>query len=187
MRSLLFVAVAALAGCEAQAALPARVEVAAESIATATKTIESVAIDGDNLPLASLRDILVTRPGDPFDSRRVAEDRTALERALAARGYLAARVAPAEVSYGPGSAFVTFPIEQGAVFKVRSVRVTGANDRDAGVVTLVVGDEAVASRIEHARQLLADHLARRGKPRSVTVSMSTDVAAAAVDVELIAL
>ncbi|HVK88835.1 MAG TPA: POTRA domain-containing protein [Kofleriaceae bacterium] len=187
---LMLAAVAGLAGCEAQAALATRGDVAADPVAAnprARKTIESVAIDGDNLPLAALRDLLSTRPGDAIDPQRLAEDRSALERALEARGYLAAKVAPAEVSYGAGSAFVTFPIEQGVVFKVRSVRVTGANDRDAGVVTLVAGDDAIASRIEHARQLLSDHLARRGKPHSVTVSVDTDLAAAAVDVELIAL
>ena len=55
------------------------------------------------------------------------------------------------------------------------------------MVTLSAGDDAIASRLEHARRLLADHLARRGKPHEVTLSVNTDVAAAAVDVELVAL
>jgi hypothetical protein len=54
------------------------------------------------------------------------------------------------------------------------------------VVTLV-GDAAIEERIEHARQLFAEHLARRGKPMSVTVKVTRDDAATAIDVELIAL
>jgi outer membrane protein assembly factor BamA len=186
MRALLLaVAVTGLAGCEAQAALATRGE--ADRASPARRSIESVAIDGKDLPLAALRDVLATRPGGTIDPKRLAEDRTALERALAARGYLAAHVAPAEVAFERGNAFVTFPIEQGEVFKVRSVHVRGANERDAGVVTLSVGDDAIASRLEHARRLLADHLARRGKPHEVALSVNTDVAAAAVDVELVAL
>jgi outer membrane protein assembly factor BamA len=186
MRSLLLVlaGVAGLAGCEAQAAIASRGEVTAD-LGT-TKGIQSVAIDGDNLPLAVLRDVLVTKVGGELDPARLAADRVSLERALAARGYLAAHVDPAEVSYSAGRAFVTFPVEQGAVFKVRSIRVTGATERDAGVVTLAVGDPAIESRIEHARQLLADHLARRGKRMDVTVHVTRDEAGAAVDVELIA-
>lgn len=190
MRALLLVvAVAGLAGCEAQAT---RGDVSSDRPRTiaspeAARSIESVAIDGQDLPLAALRDVLATRPGGVIDPQHLAEDRTALERVLAARGHLAAHVAPAEVAFEGGRAFVTFSVEQGAVFKVRSVHVSGANERDAGVVTLSAGDDAIASRIEHARRLLADHLARRGKPREVSLSVSTDVAAAAVDVELVAL
>ncbi|MDX2093164.1 MAG: POTRA domain-containing protein [Kofleriaceae bacterium] len=192
MRSLLLVAaIAGLAGCEAKAAVVSRAgagaEVAVAKPNAKPNAIESVAIDGDNLPLAVLRDVLTTRPGGQLDPQTLVDDRTALERALAARGYLAAHVEPAEVSFAAGSAFVTFPVEQGAMFKVRSIRVSGATERDAGVLTLAVGDPAIEGRIQHARQLLADHLARRGKLKQVSVQVTRDEAAAAVDVELIVL
>ncbi len=79
---------------------------------------------------------------------------------------------------------MTFQVTKGPVFKLRSVTVTGATERDAGVVTLSAGDDAIADRIERARQGLAETLSRRGKPSQVTVATRADLAAGVVDVEL---
>jgi outer membrane protein assembly factor BamA len=107
-----------------------------------------------------------------------------MERALADLGYLAARVDPAVVTFdAAGAAYVTFEIEQGPLFYVRSVEVTGPG-KDAAVVTLSPGDDAMRARIDRARQALTDGLARRGKPADVELSVRTDLAAAAVDVVL---
>ena len=181
MRSIILVlglAVAA-AGCASQAA--------AESAITRTQEVQSVALDGEALPLAALRDVLSTHRGDQLDADRLVRDRSALERELEGRGYLSARVEPAVVTFAPtGGAYITFQITAGRVFKLRSVTVQGIRAaKDASVVTIATGDDALASRIESARQTLADNLGRRGKPASVTVALHTDEAAAAVDVELV--
>lgn len=149
--------------------------------------VQSVAFDGRSLPVAVLRAQLKTRPGDVVDSDTLARDREALARALAARGYLAAQVQPAQLVYADGgAAFVTFAIELGPLFRVRSVTVAGAVPTDAGVVTLAVGEIVMAERIARAREALADRLAARGKPSDVVARLSTDRDAAAVDVELVA-
>lgn len=154
--------------------------------------VQSVSIDGRGLPLSALRDVLGTRRGQQLDASRLVQDRAALEATLEAGGYLAARVEPAAVNFAPsGGAYVTFQISQGPLFKLRSVTVRGAGvkdpaARDASVVTLIAGDDAIPARIESARQSLADQLSRRGKPTSVTVALHTDERAAAVDVELVA-
>ena len=103
-----------------------------------------------------------------------------LERA---RGYLAARVAPASVTYGARGAYIVFDIERGPMFHLRSVTVTGPGQRDAAVVRLAAGDEAIRDRLALARQALADSFAHRGG-KQVELLVSTDPAAAAVDVEL---
>jgi outer membrane protein assembly factor BamA len=180
---LLIVAVAAAAWI-AVGYLPTSVA-DADPVVSQNQEVRSVSIDGRRLPLASLRAVLSTHPGDQLDANRLVLDRSALEAELQGLGYLAARVEPAVVNFSSsGAAFVTFQITQGPVFRLRSVTVTGATARDS-VVTLTAGDDAIASRIERARQTLADNLARHGKPASVTVALRTDVAAAAVDVELI--
>lgn len=151
-----------------------------------TQEVQSVAVDGRGLPVHALRALLTTRAGDLLDGNRLEQDRIALEGELAARGYLAAVVEPADVTFGPaGGAFVTFSITQGPVFKLRSVTVTGATEREHGVLTIAAGDDAIADRIERARQNLADHLSSRGQAREVTVALRTDRAANAVDVELL--
>jgi outer membrane protein assembly factor BamA len=107
-----------------------------------------------------------------------------MERALADLGYLGARVAPAVVTFdAAGAAYVTFAVDQGPMFHLRNIEVSGAG-KDATVVTLAPGDDALRSRIERARGELADALARRGRPARVELSIHTDVAAAAVDVVL---
>jgi hypothetical protein len=156
--------------------------------AEAQRQIQSVSLDGGRgLPLSSLRDCLSTHPGEQLDAGKLVQDRAMLEQDLESKGYLAARVEPAIVTFSPaGGAYITFPITAGPVFKLRSITVEGAPIKDASVVTLFAGDEAVASRIERARATLADALGRRGKPVDVTVSMTTDASAGAVDVVLLA-
>ena len=146
--------------------------------------VRSVALDGHRVMAAQLREVIHTRPGAPLDRERLVRDRDAMERALADLGYLAARVDPAQVTFdADGAAYVAFAVDQGPLFHLRNVEVTGAG-RDATVVTLAAGDDAIRARIERARTGLADALARRGRPAQVALSLHTDVAAAAVDVVL---
>ena len=177
VRSLLLLLVCAgLGACAAEAA---------KAPALPAQEIQSVSIDGRALPLAALRSVLSTQPGATLDAGRLEQDRVALAAELAARGHLAAHVDPASITYGPsGGAFVTFQVTKGPVFKLRSVTVTGASERETGVVTLSAGDDAIAARIERARQALAETLLRRGKPSTVTVATRADLAAGVVDVEL---
>ena len=177
MRSLLLLVVCAGVGaCSAEAA---------KSPALPAQQIQSVSIDGRALPLAALRSVLTTKPGAALDAGRLEKDRLALESELAALGHLAAHVDPAAVTYGSsGGVFVTFQVTKGPVFKLRAVTVIGASEREAGVVTLSAGDDAIAGRIERARQQLAESLSRRGKPSEVTVATRTDLAAGVLDVEL---
>ena len=156
--------------------------------AEAQREIQSVSLDGGRgLPLATLRDCLSTHPGEQLDAGKLVQDRAELERELESKGYLAARVEPAIVTFRPaGGAYITFPISAGPVFKLRSVTVKGARLSDSSVLTLAVGDDAVANRIERARATLADALGRRGKSVTVTVAMTTDAAAGTVDLELLA-
>jgi outer membrane protein assembly factor BamA len=161
-------------------------EAEATERAVRPQEVQSVAIDGPrNLPLAAMRAELATHAGDLLDATKLDHDRSALERSLVARGYLDAKAQPAQVSFDSGGgAYVTFSIAHGPLFHVRAITVTGATPRDAGVVTLAVGETVVGDRIERAREALADRLAARGKPGTVAVALHVDEAAAAVDVEL---
>jgi outer membrane protein assembly factor BamA len=146
--------------------------------------VRSVSLDGPRVASAQLRAVLETRAGAQLDAGRLARDRDAMERALSDLGYLAARVEPAVVTFdAAGAAYVTFELDQGPMFHLRNVEVTGPGV-DATVVTLAPGDAAVRDRIERARSGLADGLARRGRPEAVELSVHTDLAAAAVDVVL---
>ena len=154
---------------------------------TRPQEVQSIAFDGHALPTAALRGLLATRAGDLLDNRTLERDRATLEHALTERGYLAARVEPATVTFNAaGGAFVTFAIAQGKLFHLRTVTVTGSSARDAGVVTLSSGDDASADRLERARQMLAESLSRRGKPTTVAIELHQDPAAAQVDVVLAA-
>ena len=156
-------------------------------VSLTTKGIQSVALDGRGLPMSSLRELLSTHAGEEVDSAKLAHDREALEQALVDRGYYAAHVSEAQVSYNAaGGAFVAFRIEQGPQFRVRSVIVTGASAKDAGVVALEAGEIASADRIQMARSTLSDRLESRGKRMNVTTNVREDNAAAVVDVELVA-
>ncbi|HMG53899.1 MAG TPA: POTRA domain-containing protein [Kofleriaceae bacterium] len=159
----------------------ATAEAAVDRPVARLQEVRSISLDGHRLPLSRLREVLATHPGDHLDRPRLELDRGAMERELANLGYLAAHVAPAVVTFDPaGAAYVTFEIDQGKLFHLRNVEVTGAG-RDAVVVTLTAGDDAVRDRIEHARAAMADGLARRGKSPAVELSVRTDLAAAAVD------
>ena len=149
--------------------------------------IQSVAIDGRGLPMASLRDLLTTHAGESVNSTKLVHDREALEQELVDRGYYAAHVNDAQVSYDArGGAFVTFRIEQGPQFRVRQVIVTGATAKDAGVVALEAGEIASADRIQLARVTLADRLEAHGKRTTVAANVREDDAAGVVDIELVA-
>ena len=149
--------------------------------------IQSVAIDGRGLPMASLRNLLSTQPGEYVDAAKLERDRKALEQELVDRGYYAAHVREAQLSFNAsGGAFVTFRIEQGPQFRVRSVIVTGATPKDAGVVALEKGEIASADRIQMARTTLADRLESQGKHVTVSAKIREDEAAAVVDIELVA-
>lgn len=146
--------------------------------------VRSIALDGEALPLSQLREVLTSRTGTQLDTAQLGRDRDAMERALAAMGYLAARVSPATVTFdATGAAYVIFEVDTGKLFHLRNVEVTGPG-KDAAVVTITPGDEAIQGRIDQARQSLAEGLARRGKPSSVELSVHTDLGAAAVDVTL---
>jgi outer membrane protein assembly factor BamA len=162
----------------------ANAEAAVDRPVARLQEVRSISFDGYKLAASRLRAVLETRPGAQLDTDRLGRDRQAMENALADLGYLAARVEPATVTFdAAGAAYVTFEIDQGALFHLRHVELTGPG-KGAVVVTLGAGEEAVRARIERARQALADGLARRGKPAQVELSVHTDLAAAAVDVVL---
>lgn len=166
---------------------PRAPEVAAATVdhpAAQVKEVRSIGFDGNQLPLARLRELLETHPGEPLDPDRLTRDRAAMARELAATGYLAAQVAPADVTLdAAGAAYIVFEIDKGPLFHLRKVDVTGPG-KDTAVVTISPGDEAIQARIDQARKTLAEGLARRGKPSAVELSVQVDRPAAAVDVVL---
>lgn len=185
MRSLLLLVVLAVgAGAAVLRHLPE--EASAEAtVAARPQEIRSVSLDGRDLPKAALREALRTRAGELIDLATVARDRKAIEDVLIARGHLAAKVAEPRVTFGAGgAAYVTFPIEQGPLFRIRNVRVAGASAQAAGVVTLSAGEIADASRIALARAALEERLRVRRAPASVVVDLAPDLAAGTVDIEL---
>jgi outer membrane protein assembly factor BamA len=182
---VLLTALAIAAGWVGIRHLPARAE--ADIVRPApSREVQSISFDGRALPLATLRDALATKQGDIVDAEKLASDRESMIAALAARGYLAAQVGPARIVQTDRGAFVTFTVEPGPQFRVRSVSVAGATQLEAGVVTLAAGEIVDGHRIERAREALADRLAARGKRRDVLVHLSTDDDRALVDIELVA-
>ena len=186
MRSfVLLTALAIAAGWVGIRHLPTRAE--ADVVRPApSREVQSISFDGRSLPTSTLREALVTKRGDVVDEEKLARDREAVLAALADRGYLAAQVSAPRIVQTSAGAFVTFAVEQGPEFRVRSVTIAGATQLEAGVVTLAAGEIADGHRIERAREALADRLAARGKRRDVMVHMSTDAAQALVDIELVA-
>jgi outer membrane protein assembly factor BamA len=159
-------------------------EAAASRPTARIQEVRSISLDGHDLQQARLRAVLETHAGTQLDTPRLERDREAMERALADLGYLAARVDPAIVSFDPaGAAYITFEIDQGRLFHLRKVEVTGPG-KASGVVTISPGDDAIRGRLDSARQSLRDSLALRGKPATVELSVRTDLGAAAVDVVL---
>lgn len=188
MRSIVFVtAVVILAAWAMVARLPeptANAEVAVDRPVARMQEVRSISLDGQHLLQARLRAVLETRPGDQLDPARLERDRAAMERALSDLGYLAAHIEPAAVTFDDsGAAYVTFDVDQGRMFHLRHIEVTGPS-KDAAVVTLAPGDDAIQGRLQRARDALSEGLARRGKPALVDLSVRTDLAAAAVDVKL---
>jgi outer membrane protein assembly factor BamA len=187
MRSLLVVTLlAGVAVIGVVHSLPEREAAADVGRVARPQEVESVALEGRGLPLPALRAVLATRTGDIVDRAALDHDRAALAAVLVARGYLDAQVAPAHIDFDVnGGVFVTFAISQGPEFHVRSVELTGAGERDAGVVTLAAGQVAQADHLAQARDALADRLAARGKRRPVTIQVTPDHASATVDVQLV--
>lgn len=149
--------------------------------------VSSVSFDGRDLPVAALRAALTTRPGQLVDLDALTRDRVVLEEVLVGRGYLSAKVADPRVTFGAGGAvFVTFAIEQGPLYRIANVTVTGASAEDAGVVTLGAGDVADAHRIALARQALEARLRVRDTHRAVHVELRPDPERAVVTIELVA-
>ncbi len=147
--------------------------------------VGSVALDGQSLPSSALREVLATHAGEPLDDAKLDRDRAALEQVLVGRGYLDANVKPAHVVFdGYGAAFVTFPIVKGPLFHINAVTVTGAAERDSGMLTLGKGAPATKDKIELVRAALAERLAARGKHVTVEATIAADQAAHTVDVEL---
>lgn len=191
MRSLLlFLALVAVGAWAVIRHLPeSQAQAGASAIVSGVRPqeIRSVSLDGRGLPLAALRDVLQSKAGQLVDLATLARDRAVLEETLVARGYLAAKVDEARVTFGAGGAtFVTFPIETGPMFRIRNVTVTGARAQDAGVVTLGAGETADAARITQARQALEARLGVRSQRSLVLTRLVPDVAAGLVDVELTA-
>jgi outer membrane translocation and assembly module TamA len=154
-------------------ATTANAEAAVDRPVARLQEVRSVALDGRRVQSSQLREVIGTRPGAQLDAERLRRDRDAMERALADLGYLAARVEPAQVTFdAAGAAYVTFAVDQGPLFHLRNVKLTGAG-KDATVVTLAPGDDALRSRIERARAELAGALARRGRPGSSCRSTPT--------------
>ena len=187
MRSILLLSVVAAAlGWLVFTQLPEGEADAETTRASRPQEIQSVAIDGYGLPMAELRATLDSHAGDLLDSTKLDRDRTALETALVGRGYLSAKVSAPHVMFDAnGGAFITFAVTRGPLFHIRSIAVTGASQRDAGVVTIAKGEIVRSDRLERARDAMAERLGvRSGKHSAVAVTLAPDEAAAAVDVTL---
>lgn len=139
--------------------------------------VQSISLDGRHLPVQQLRQTLTTRVGEQLDASKLERDRNNLEASLVGQGYLTAHVAEKVAFAQGGAAFVTFAVEQGPLFRVRSVIASGA----PGVLTIGKGDVVQADRLERNRVALAERL---GKP--VAIHQAVDVTAGVVDVELVA-
>ncbi|HEX5058154.1 MAG TPA: POTRA domain-containing protein [Kofleriaceae bacterium] len=184
---VIFTAVVIAAGWVGIRYLPETAQARAEVVRPAPpREVQSISFDGRGLSVSTLREALSTQTGEVVDTAKLAHDREAMTEALAARGFLAAQVSPAQVVYTDRGAYVVFAVTQGPLFRVRSVTVTGASQLDAGVVTLGAGEIALADRITRAQEALADRLAARGKRSDVRVNVSMDLAQSVVDIELVA-
>lgn len=183
MRVVLVLTVIALAlGWVAVRHLPEEAQAEPLVLEGRPQEVLSVSLDGRGLPTAALRDVLSTRPGQLVDLATVEKDRAALTEALVARGYLTAQVAEPRVTFGPGGVvYVTFPIKQGPLFRIRNVSVEGASAAQIGVVTVAGGDVADAERIARARKAVEERLRVRGKQHVVETSFALDAAAGVVD------
>jgi outer membrane protein assembly factor BamA len=170
---------------EARAASVDKEDVRAQEVQSVSIDTPKSPRDERRLPVSELRMLLSTKPGELLDQRKLDNDRKAIEGALVARGFLAARVAPASVTFAKGGgAYVVFDIERGPMYRLRAVTVTGPGHVDAEVVTLSAGDDAIRSRIERARQTLEDAIAHHPTKPRVEVRLHEDRATASLDIEL---
>jgi outer membrane protein assembly factor BamA len=188
VRSIVFLGLAAIAaGAVIVRELPEH-QAEADARPVQPQEIQSVQFEGRGLPLATLRAAVTTHVGDQVDDIKLERDRTSLQTTLIAQGYLAAEVEHPTITFDGGGAFVAYAIRTGALYHVRDVKVTtvakDVNIKDAGIVTLTKGDEAVAATIERARQHIIDVLASKSHKHSVDVKLHTDPGAGVVDVEL---
>lgn len=195
MRSLVFLAAIVVAGTwvaarhlpqgEAHAGSAAKPEVRTQEVQSISIDTPRSPRDERRLPVSELRMLLTTKPGDLLDQQKLEADRKTLEVTLVSRGFLAAKVSPASVTFAKnGGAYVVFDVERGPMYRLRSVTVTGPGEADADVVTLSPGDDAIRARIDRARQTLADAIAHRSSRSRVELRMHEDAATASLDVEL---
>lgn len=195
VRSLMFLAAVVVTGTWVAARHLPRGEAHAMSAALVevrTQEVQSISIDTPRsprderrLPISELRTLLTTKPGEMLDQQKLEADRKSLETTLVSRGFLAAKVAPASVTFAKnGGAYIVFDVDRGPMYRLRSVTVTGPGAADADVVTLSPGDDAIRARIERSRQMLADTIARRATRSLVEVHVHEDPATASLDVEL---
>lgn len=164
-------------------------EAQAEPVARDVRPQEvlSVSLDGRELPVAALREVLETQPGTLIDLAAVQRDRVALTKVMVDRGYLAARVETPRVTFGAGGVvYVTFSITQGALFRIRNIAVAGASAHEAGILTLASGEVADADRIALTRRAVEARLKVRGKQHAVDAALALDTAAGLVDIQLTA-
>jgi len=158
----------------------------AEAPVARSQIVESISIDGRGLPLAELRAAMATKLGATVDTQQLGRDKLAIEKALAARGFLAAKVSDPIVTFGPtGGVYIIVDIERGPLYRIRNVTFDGPAWHDAGVVTLAGGDEAEAERLSHARQAAEATLVRHGKQLRVELELIRDQVEPVVDVRLI--
>jgi hemolysin activation/secretion protein len=149
--------------------------------------VQSVALEGRDLPIAALRSVLVSHSGDTVDTVKLTEDRAALRGALVSSGYLDAKVQAAQVVFdASGGAYLTFAVTPGPLFHVGKVTVTGAQTSDSGILTVGRGDVVRTDRLEQARDALTTRLASRGRPEHVTVRVVPDPRTSTADVVLAA-
>jgi outer membrane protein assembly factor BamA len=157
----------------------------AAAVVAGSHDVASVAIDGEGLPFAQLREAIATRVGERVDTDQLERDRASLQTTLEARGFLGAKVGSPTVTFGARGAYVVFPVERGPLYHLRSVTLEGPSWAAAGVVTLASGDEANSERLASARRAAEDTLARSGKRLRVELVMHPDPTEALVDVTLV--
>lgn len=183
MRSIAVLTVVAIACAYAVVKSLPDGEAHADPLVMKTKEVHSLSIDGSGLPMATLRDAIETKLMTVVDTEMLERDRATLERALADRGYLAAKVASPSVTFGPsGGAYVVFDIDRGPLYHVRNVSLDGL----PGVVPVTGGDEASLSRLEKIREAAQATLDRHGTQTRVSLSIDADHADAMIDVRYVA-
>jgi outer membrane protein assembly factor BamA len=146
---------------------PERMASASDSLTrakAAAGTVETVRFTGPGLRASFLAEAVATRAGTAVSRADLEADRLRIVDALVARGHLDAAASEAVVQWSDsGSAYVDFPVETGAIYQIRSVRLEGKlaarTPALAEVPTLAAGDIAASDRIEASAALLRGYLA----------------------------